>query len=229
MKKIRLTAFILSLASCLFLFSAGFSTWFKVVLPTDIDPATGEFTAYSVVDVVSSGTVEKDTFQYTSFGFVDGKNTIEVTYVFTTDQPVIVTLGYENLSSYTGTGDFRLFKNLVGANAENKITVSFNKAVTVSTSANTYESKSSFDVSDSTSYYLLDSGKNDVIRFVIKPTSGTSATKTETVTITYTFNVPTGEGLKGNFRQNMGKYLMAGKDGKYTKFISTVVASSSAS
>lgn len=209
MKKIRLTAFILSLASCLFLFSAGFSTWFKVVLPSNIDPATGEFTAYEVVDVVSSGTVTPNTFQYTSFGFVDGKNTISIKYNFTSTARTKVTLSYENLSAYAGTGFSGLFTQIV-SNSENSINVSITNC-----------DVSSFTINSTDKSKIVSSNGTDEIVFYITPKS------TGEVTITYTFNVPTTT-TKGNFRQNLGKYLMAGgSDGKvFTKFISTVVASS---
>ena len=217
MKKIRLTAFILSLASCLFLFSAGFSTWFKVVLPTDIDPATGEFTAYSVVDVVSSGTVTSN-IEYTSFDFVSGKNTITVKYTFTSATRTKVSLGYENLSAYAGTDFSGLFTKIVSdsENPNNSIGITITNC-----------DISSITVSSTDKSKIVSNNGSDEIVFYITPQSANTITPQNPVEviITYTFNIDSTEN-KGNFRQNMGKYLMAGKDGKYTKFISTVVAAS---
>ena len=235
MKKIRLTAFILSLASCLFLFSAGFSTWFKVVLPTDIDPATGEFTAYSVVDVISNGStlnLNVDNFQYTSFKFVNGDSgTISIEYDFNSTSDVNVTLSYENLSGYADVSSFPGLFNQIIENSNNYIKIDL-------TNATFSDGSSSVTIKKESNTNLIPSqanpdttkeGKIDEIAFTITPTSAET-----NVTITYTFHIPTGEGLEGNFRQNLGKYLKAFKDteGNYTdvtKFISTVVASSSAS
>lgn len=215
MKKIRLTAFILSLASCLFLFSAGFSTWFKVVLPTDAEMPTGSgyFTAYSVVDVVSSGDVTSN-IEYTSFDFVSGKNIITIKYTFSSATKTKVTLSYENLSAYAGEGFSGLFTKIVSdsENPNNNIGITITNCDISSITVNSTES----------TYIHSNGDGTDEIFFEITPKSAGE------VIITYTFNIDSTEN-KGNFRQNMGKYLMAGKDGKYTKFISTVVASSSAS
>ena len=244
MKKIRLTAFILSLASCLFLFSAGFSTWFKVVLPTNIDPATGEFTAYSVVDVVSSGKVSKDTFQYTSFDFATAtSNKIIVEYdlansVFQKTNgsypAVNISLSYENLSAYATNDNITgLFANMCRTGTGNSITVKIESESNISYVVKTHTGTSStmeFTVSSSNLGHIKDdTGVYDSLVFLlVAPEGSYNSNTTDTITITYTFNIDSTEN-KGNFRQNMGKYLMAGKDGKYTKFISTVVASSSAS
>lgn len=210
MKKIRLTAFILSLASCLFLFSAGFSTWFKVVLPTDIKPGTGEFTAYSVVDVVSSGsTLNVSGFQYTSFGFVNNEGAIQnqgsisITYTFaSTGNEVDMTLSYENLSGYATTDFQGLFSQILSGEG-NSIQVYHNNTLFLTVSEDNIITKTE----DSDVYF-------DQISYSFTPS-------TTTVEIKYVFNIANG----GNFRQNLGKYLKAFTDSK-TTFISTVVAAS---
>ena len=66
MRKIKLIAFLLSVTSCLLLFSVGFSTWYNVNFPEGIEDKEGSFEAY---DVLTISNVGMDMFQFSMFSF----------------------------------------------------------------------------------------------------------------------------------------------------------------
>ena len=172
-------------------------------------------------------------------------NSISVTYTLTNDvftetnnsyPTVNISLGYENLSAYATNDNIKGLFDRICSETGNSITVKIESKSNISYAIKTPTETSStmeFTVSSSNLGHIKDdTGVYDSLVFLlVAPEGSYNSNTTDTITITYTFNIDSSTN-KGNFRQNLGKYLMA-KSGEtvngkpnVTRFISTVVAAS---
>lgn len=201
LRKIKFMALLLSITSCLFMFSVGFATWYNVSAPTPVT-TSGSFEAYDVLTIHMKENDGMNLFEYSALSFrdADGKATdkgqIKVHYVVPKstvdatdgDFTVDVTLTYDTLSRYAHDADFAgLFAGLEKGTGTNQVNVT--------------------------------SSKGTVSEYVVSDTQITAKITFENVTLTesqteyafaltYDFNIPADtDTVKGNFRQTFGKYL----------------------
>jgi hypothetical protein len=220
LRKIKAIALLMSVMTCILMFSVGFSAWFKISAPAPVIPdEDGSFEAYDVLTIHMQTPNGMEIFEYSALSFRNaaGESTsngqIKVHYVvpkstvdaangnFTVD----VTLTYETLSKYaTEDANFAgLFAGLGKGTGTNQVSVTSSKGT----------------VSD----YTV--GADNITAKLTFEDITLAANETEyAFTLTYDFNIPPDtEALKGNFRQMFGKYLNVTSESVEapTKFIVT--------
>ena len=222
MKKIGFIAFILSLASSLFLFSIGFATWTSFALPA-MQGTNGSITSYGVVDYVKTDYISGATtmFRYKSPGFVDSLGKSTDTGTITTDYSIDIdacrevmgndwngTLTVEilaefvHLISYDDEASPMLFSTLADGKNVRSVSVAVKKNGVTLEGATVENRGSSLAISQ---------------QLTGLPNEGECV-----ITVEYTFAVPEkyADGTAGNFYQNFGKHLSV-KDGEKTEFVTT--------
>lgn len=219
LRKIKAIALLMSVMTCILMFSVGFSAWFKISAPAPVTPdEDGSFEAYDVLTIHMQTPNGMEIFEYSALSFRNaaGESTsngqIKVHYVvpkstvdaadrnFTVD----VTLTYDTLSQYANDADFEgLFAGLGKGMGTNQVSV---------TSSN-----------GTVSNYTV--GADNITAKLTFENITLAANETEyAFTLTYDFNIPADtEALKGNFRQTFGKYLNVTSESVEapTKFIVT--------
>ena len=204
MRKIKLIAFLLSVTSCLFLFSVGFATWYNVSVATE--NTTGLLEAFEVEQMESYISLSKDAqgkidgftlFEFTALGFKDGKNKITATYDLNVtaleelgeDITIESTLAYKNLLAEDSNGLFKF------ESTANEITAQI-----------CYTVNGQQKVDDVT---FTNNGTDIVVSYTFE-----KGNVPEDFSIIYTFDITE------NFRSEFGKYISVKKDNK-TEFTTT--------
>jgi len=191
MKKIKLLAAVMTLTSCLLLFSVGFSSWYRVEPRTEngsmLSYGVADMDDYIVLATDDAGNSGLTVFEFTALGFKPGKNTISARYIITesavaalnaaekTGVSIESQLSYINLSSYA-TESTKLFETDIS------VSISYN----VEGAANNPKTVTPTVVNNGTDIIVKHDFKNEI------PTE---------LTIIYTFNVTS------DFRNNFGKYI----------------------
>ena len=230
MRKIKLIAFLLSVTSCLLLFSVGFSTWYNVKYPTGIT-TEGSVEAYDVLTIENAG---MDIFRFSMFSFKTATYDGTTLTAFKDSSTGVISVTYRvPAETLAATGNsFKVDASLsydattLSAIAQNdssfeglfsKLTLNAaNKGVSVSCEATTgtitqvtattvsgTEIKGTYKFEGVTANAKTDPNKSaDVYEFTIK----------------YTFNISSGTGFKDTF----GQYLNGTDNNKNgTKFIAS--------
>ena len=210
-RKIKFIALLLSIASCLFMFGVGFSTWYNLST-SDVVTSTGSIEAYDVLTIQNSGMTlfksslfsfktNDQTLSDSNVGVITVNYKVPVETLAATDGSFAVdlTLGYSELV----IPDHRLFEVAFGN----------------SFAGNTF----SVDVQiGNSTTSMIANGKSDRLA-----ADGTiTVTKTFTAdevgdlnsdfefTVIYTLNIEGGE----NFKESFGKYLRGTEGAVTTKF-----------
>ena len=198
MRKIKLIAFLLSVTSCLLLFSVGFASWYNLSIPDE--NRSGLFEAYQVKKMDSYISLSKTNgfqlFEFTALGFKDGKNKITATYdlnkteieAFDLEDDVTIesTLSYKNLLDAN--------KKLFALTGDNKITVQI-----------------SYTIDGQMTTETLTPKEGDGSAITVNYTFNTLPSQ---FSIIYTFDI------EQDFRANFGKYISFLEDNK-TEFTTT--------
>ena len=204
LRKIKAIALLMSVMTCILMFSVGFSAWFKISAPAPVTPdEDGSFEAYDVLTIHMKENDGMEVFKSSLLSFKTSDTlkdtdtgTIEVTYVVpqstvaaTVDSgdttgsfTVDFSLGYSSLSSLAPEGH-KLFGNAFNKETypNNSFSVSVAKAKSTTTSLN------------------ADSDTIDCVCTF----EGIDTTKDFEFTLIYTFKIPTGL----NFKESFGQYL----------------------
>ena len=209
-RKIKLLAILMSITSCLLMFSMGFATWYNVVAPREMVVSDGSFAVYDVgqmSDYIKPRTDGFTMLEFTALGFKTDKdsegkvtktyNTISATYDLVTSQlsaykngglSISSTLSYSNLSSYADANT-----ELFALTGKNTISVQISYILN--------------GVLKTVTPTVVNNGKNITVTHEF-----TDGLPTE-FTIIYTFNITDG------FRNNFGKYInVKADDTVKTKF-----------
>lgn len=202
MRKIKLIAFLLSVTSCLFLFSVGFATWYNVSVATE--NTTGLLEAFEVEQMESYISLSKENgfqlFEFTALGFKRYEdrvcNTITATYDLNVtaleelgeDITIESTLAYKNLLAEDSNGLFKF------ESAANEITAQI-----------CYTVNGQQKVDDVT---FTNNGTDIVVSYTFEEGLPSK------FSIIYTFDITE------NFRSEFGKYISVKKDNK-TEFTTT--------
>ena len=214
MGKVHLISVLLSVASCLFVFSYGFANWYQVTIDykDDISKRNGAFQSYGVLAVESA---QPNIFAFSAASFLDADGnpadtgTISVPCVidvaacktaftaseWASDSMILTTtLKYENLANESDfTGGTGLFTNL-------NITATVNGTAVPAGS------------------FTKD---NDTLTIVYTfPCSELPNSDKATYTVEYTISLPVTEENPANFRNNLGKYISVKEDSP-TRFVAT--------
>ena len=202
LRKIKLIALVLSLTSCLIMFSVGFSAWFKLNAPAPMTPDTpGTFEAYDVEQMSDYVKPRKNgftMFEFTALGFREGKNQISATYDLVADKLTSYANGGLSISStlsYSNLIDYNDGKKLFDFTGKNEVTVLI-----------------SYKVGDKikTATPQVSNNKTDItVTYTFEKELPSE------FTVIYTFEV------KDGFRNNFGKYISV-KDDKKTQFHTSV-------
>lgn len=202
MRKIKLIAFLLSVTSCLFLFSVGFATWYNVSVATE--NTTGLLEVYEVEQMNSYISLSKKNgfqlFEFTALGFKSYEdrvcNTITATYDLNVtaleelgeDITIESTLAYKNLLAEDSNGLFKF------ESTANEITAQI-----------CYTVNGQQKVDDVT---FTNNGTDIVVSYTFEEGLPSE------FSIIYTFDITE------NFRSEFGKYISVKKDNK-TEFTTT--------
>ena len=203
MRKIKLIAFLLSVTSCLFLFSVGFATWYNVSSTTK--NATGLLEVYEVEQMNSYISLSKENgfqlFEFTALGFKSYEdrvcNTITATYDLNVtaleelgeDITIESTLAYKNLLAEDSNGLFKF------ESTANEITAQI-----------CYTVNGQQKVDDVT---FTNNGTDIVVSYTFE-----KGNVPEDFSIIYTFDITE------KFRSEFGKYISVKEDNK-TEFTTT--------
>ena len=204
MRKIKLIAFLLSVTSCLFLFSVGFATWYNVSVATE--NTTGLLEVYDVEQMDSYISLSKDEegfqlFDFTALGFKRYEdrvcNTITATYDLNVtaleelgeDITIESTLAYKNLLAEDSNGLFKF------ESTANEITAQI-----------CYTVNGQQKVDDVT---FTNNGTDIVVSYTFE-----KGNVPEDFSIIYTFDITE------KFRSEFGKYISVKEDNK-TEFTTT--------
>ncbi len=242
MRKINLMSFILSILSCLIVFSVGFSTWYEID-PSAIEAkkeASGAYEAYAVEESTQGGmSIDITSVSLFAFSGLSFKNivrdgttltkfensdtgTIEVTYVVTgstipSDGKFKVTAAL----GYTGASKTTLFTDAFAV-SDNSYAVKITEGVITDDSVFT-------DITAKEDNLTIDDS-TDKITFShnFTATKNTDGTFDDyTFTVVYTFTIPPSTDTEPlNFRNSFGKHII-GPDGNNTtptKFVATATA-----
>lgn len=227
MRKIKLMAFIMSVLSCVFLFSTGFANWYSLTVTTEGLPTGGSLTSYKALAIKNQ---TMTTFQYSTLSFKHRDSN----GMFTNTDTGIITVEYvvpkETLTATDGTF---------------KVTFVLDYADLVDSSYQLFINAFNEDNPDIENYYNIKLGETSLINngravttddtieytyeFTVSKTSSNYSnnefTSDYTFTISYELYVPkaiTADSM--NFYNSLGKYLR-GAEGKSedtpTKFIAT--------
>lgn len=216
MRKIKLIAFLLSVTSCLLLFSVGFATWYNVKFPTGVEEQEASFEAYDVLNISNEG---MDIFGFSMFSFKTAvysgnslvnfedsdMGVVTITYRVPAETlaatgnsfKVNASLGYDATTLSAVAKNDPDFKGLFGAlvlNAENN-------GVSVSCSS------SSGTVTEVTPTLVGATEIRSEYSFEnVTPNAKNSKNETADYefTITYTFTI---KKANDNFKNNFGQYL----------------------
>lgn len=198
MRKIKLIAFLLSVTSCLFLFSVGFASWYNLSFTEE--NKSFSVNAYEVKQMDSYISLSKTNgfqlFEFTALGFKDGKNKITATYdlnkaeieKLSLSDPISIesTLSYKNLLDQN--------KKLFALTGDNKITVQI-----------------SYTIDGQMTTETLTPKEGDGSAITVNYTFNTLPSQ---FSIIYTFDI------EQDFRANFGKYISFLEDNK-TEFTTT--------
>lgn len=216
MRKIKLIAIVMSFASCLSLFSVGFSTWYNVAVPDK--SISGDLAVYDVLNIENDG---MEIFSFSMFSFkdveidsdgtiislkdnADGVGELKVNYVVpaatlkATDGTFTVTtiLGYDGLSPKAASQGFEgLFYSFCGETPANSLDVTATGGTTTSTTKNATKITNTFSFSGVSANSDDNKGNYEF-------------------TVIYKFTIASGE----NFRTTFGQYLMGTDGNNVTKF-----------
>ena len=195
LRKIKAIALLMSVMTCILMFSVGFSAWFKISAPAPVTPdEDGSFEAYDVLTIHMKENDGMEVFKSSLLSFKTSDTlkdtdtgTIEVTYVvpqstvsatggsFTVD----FSLGYSSIASEGHKLFGNAFNNETYPN--NSYSASVAKAKSTTTSLN------------------ADSDTIDCVCTF----EGIDTTKDFEFTLIYTFKIPSGL----NFKNSFGQYL----------------------
>lgn len=213
LRKIKLIALVVSITSCLLMFSVGFSTWYNVSAPAPVEPDTpGSFEAYDMVGIYMKGNDGMEMFKSSLLSFKTNEKlentdsgSIKVHYVVpkstleTMDGNFAVnfSLGYVSLVQPAEENGHKLFAH---AFSENYSDNSFSVSVKIGEN-DPYAVEAVLTEDDEIicSYDFRNIDETQDFEF----------------TVIYTFNIPHGI----NFKESFGQYLN-GTEGKAdaTKF-----------
>ena len=215
-RKIKLLAILMSITSCLLMFSMGFATWYNVTLPNASTVGSGDVVVYDALTIHNSGmtmfssslisfkTSDKTLTDANSgvitVNYKIPKNTITAAKKnFTVD----FELGYSDLA----VSDHKLFATAFGNGfAKNNFSVVLNlngQAITLV--QNGRSDKVSAEDTINCSYDFQNISDTADLEF----------------SVTYTFNIEGGV----NFRDSFGKYLKGTDGDETTKFAASAVVS----
>ena len=221
MRRVRFVSALLSIVSCIFVFSYGFANWSQVVVLGSGTVRSGMIKAYGVLSI-DPGQPKLFSFAASTFltdqgascdtgtitvpctvGVATCKTAFTVEEWATGKMKMTVTLGYENLVNVDFAEGYGLFvKNGTDA-GKLPITASIQKP----------------DGSTVTPTFVQDATKL-VVEYTI-PCSELPDAENATYNVIFTISLPVDEGENAaNFRQNLGKYLSVKEDAP-SKFVAT--------
>ena len=214
--KMKLIALLLSIASCLLMFSVGFSTWYNVVLPEGATQASGTVSVYDALTIHNTGMT---VFNSSLLSFKTNDQTLT-----DTDEGVI-TVNYkipaETVIATNGTFAVNLELGYSSLAVENHAL--FATAFSNSFTDNNFSVD--LKVGEQT-LSLIAAGKSDKLaaddKIVCSKTfTGVGTGSDFEFSVVYTFDIDSGD----NFRESFGKYLKGTEGAETTKFAASATVS----
>ena len=227
MRRVKLMAFLMSLASCLCLFGAGFSSWYAVTIDKGETIPDGNITSYDILTIINE---EMTTFQYSILSF---KDMVEVTETVGGEQ--ITKAIFQNVDKGVITVEYLIPLETLAATGGN-FNVDFSLGYDMLAVDNHKLFSKAFSVTENSYSISVDSNSvnnskinqdTDTIDFTHSfqniPTG-----KDYTFTVTYMFDIPGATQSDAlNFKNTFGQYLKGSDtpNNDTTKFVASALVS----
>ncbi len=208
MRKMNLISTLLSIASCLVIFSIGFSSFYNLTIFPLLSQPTGSFESYEVDPIVNIESMTCFTCSGMSFMAI-GYDSNSILNEFQKIDTGTITVNYKiPKDQIPASGKFEIDFYLSYENADK--TTLFNDAFAVAGNVCTVK------LSNSTVTHSID--ENDAITFT-KTFVSVPTTEDYTFNVTYEFTIPN---ANLNFRNTFGKFIKTGDNA--TTFIASAAA-----